>query len=570
MRRFRVLLVALILIVVVWWWLAPAPGPKVAPGTILVVNVGGRYVEAAEPSLFSRLMGDRRRPFVSLLSELRKAERDDRLSAVVLRIRDLQVGWGKAQEIRDAIASLERSGRPTVAYLEVQSFRTNLEYYVATAAGRVVEAPGTRTALVGLAAEFLFFGGMFEKAGIDVEVERIGRYKTATDTFAGSEMTPAHREMADSLLDSLDAQYVSAIAQGRKLNEAAVRAAIESAPMTPREMLELKLIDGISHYDEVIASLGNAPVVKGSDYATVGLSAVGIEPVATFALVYGSGVVMLGEGSATRTGNPVLASDTISSALREAADSEEVSAIILRLDSPGGSALASELVWRALQQVRLGGKPVIASISDVAASGGYYIAVGADQVVAPAGSLTGSIGVYVMRPVLGGMFEKLGIGVQPITRGPRADLLLSSQPLSEASRERLRAEIAGVYELFLRRVAIGRSLDPAQVDTLGQGRVWTGAQAVEAGLVDGVGGLRAAVNRAKDKLGIDPGADVALMTFPAPKSMAEQISEALTGLRARTLSELMIPETLRALEPWLVGVPEGAPALLPPVFVDIR
>jgi protease-4 len=570
MRRFRVLLVALILIVVVWWWLAPAPGPKVAPGTILVVNVGGRYVEAAEPSLFSRLMGDRRRPFVSLLSELRKAERDDRLSAVVLRIRDLQVGWGKAQEIRDAIASLERSGRPTVAYLEVQSFRTNLEYYVATAAGRVVEAPGTRTALVGLAAEFLFFGGMFEKAGIDVEVERIGRYKTATDTFAGSEMTPAHREMADSLLDSLDAQYVSAIAQGRKLNEAAVRAAIESAPMTPREMLELKLIDGISHYDEVIASLGNAPVVKGSDYATVGLSAVGIEPVATFALVYGSGVVMLGEGSATRTGNPVLASDTISSALREAADSEEVSAIILRLDSPGGSALASELVWRALQQVRLGGKPVIASISDVAASGGYYIAVGADQVVAPAGSLTGSIGVYVMRPVLGGMFEKLGIGVQPITRGTRADLLLSSQPLSEASRERLRAEIAGVYELFLRRVAIGRSLDPAQVDTLGQGRVWTGAQAVEAGLVDGVGGLRAAVNRAKDKLGIDPGADVALMTFPAPKSMAEQISEALTGLRARTLSELMIPETLRALEPWLVGVPEGAPALVPPVFVDIR
>ena len=190
--------------------------------------------------------------------------------------------------------------------------------------------------------------------------------------------------------------------------------------------------------------------------------------------------------------------------------------------------------------------------------------------VAPAGSLTGSIGVYVMRPVLGRMFEKLGIGVQPITRGARADLLLSSQPLSEASRERLRAEIAGIYELFLRRVAVGRSLDPAQVDRLGQGRVWTGAQAVEAGLVDGVGGLRAAVNRAKSKLGIDPSADVALMTFPAPKSMVEQISEALDGLRVRTLSELMIPETLRALEPWLVGVPEGAPALLPPVFVDIR
>jgi protease-4 len=570
MRRFRGLLVVLILVVVVWWWLAPAASPTVAPGSILVLNVGGQYVEAAEPSLFSRLLGDRRRPFVSLLSELRKAERDDRLSAVVLRIRDLQMGWGKAQEIRDAIAALERSGRQTVAYLEVQSFQSNIEYYVATAANRVVGAPGTRTALVGLAAEFLFLGGMFEKLGIDVEVERIGRYKTATDTFAGRSMTPEHREMADSLLDSLEAQFVSAIAQDRKLSEASVRAAIARAPMTPREMHELRLIDGISHYDEVIASLGNAPVVKGSDYAAVGLSAVGIEPVATFALVYGSGLVMLGEGATSRSGNPVLASDTVSSALKAAVAADDIAAIILRLDSPGGSPLASELVWRSLQQARLSGKPVIASVSDVAASGGYYIAVGADQVVAPAGSLTGSIGVYVMRPVLGGMFEKLGIGVQTLTRGPRADLLLSSQPLSEASRERLRAEIADIYELFLRRVAIGRAMDPARVDSLGQGRVWTGAQAMEAGLIDGVGGLRAAVNRAKDKLGIDPNADVALMTFPAPKSMLQQIDDALSGLHARALSEWVIPEALRALEPWLVGVPEGAPALLPPVFVDVR
>ncbi len=568
MRRFRSIVLVVILLWVAWLWFSPSSGPTVAPGSTLVVEISGSYLEAAEPSILSRLLGERRRPFVSILSDLRKAERDDRLKTVVFRIRDLELGWGKAQEIRDAIADLRRAGRKTLAHLELESFQSQKEYYVATAAESIYEAPASRAALVGLAAEYLFLGGMFEKIGVEVEVERIGRFKTAADTFAGHEMSPAHREMVDSLLDSIAGQFVAGIAEGRGLSPDAVRAAIERAPMTAEEMLELGLIDGISQYGELIDSLGSDPVIEDSKYAGVDPASLGFEPVAQFALVYGTGMVLVGKGATSRSGNPVLASDTVSTALRDAAADDAIDAIILRIDSPGGSALASDMVWSAVRAARKTGKPVIASVSDVAASGGYYVAVGADQVIASPGSLTGSIGVFVMRPVLGGMFQKLGIGVQPVTRGAHADLLLASQPLSPESRARLREEVESIYDLFVERVASGRKLSNDRVDELGQGRVWTGEQAAQAGLLDGLGGLRAAVSRAKVMLELDEDADVALITYPPPRSLPEQIGEALGGLRAAALPEL--PRLVRDLEPWLSALTDRTPALLPPVIVEIR
>jgi protease-4 len=266
----------------------------------------------------------------------------------------------------------------------------------------------------------------------------------------------------------------------------------------------------------------------------------------------------------------VLASDTVSAALKEAAEDDGISAIIFRIDSPGGSALASDLVWRATQQAREAGKPLIASFSDVAASGGYYVAAGADAIVAPAGSLTGSIGVYVLRPVLRGLLDKLGIGVEALTRGAHADLLLVSRPLTAETRERLREEIESVYELFVERVAAGRDMSTERVDQLGRGRVWTGIQAMESGLIDEVGGLRTAVARAKASLGLDPDADVSLIAYPQPQSLAEQIDEALRGIAASSAPQLPLPAFARDLLAWLVAAPEGAPALLPPFFVEIR
>ncbi|MDH3212626.1 MAG: signal peptide peptidase SppA [Myxococcales bacterium] len=570
MRRLRRILIVVVLGALALWFLLPDSGPSVEPGSILVLEIGGGYVEASEPSLLSRLFGDGRRSFVGLLSELRKAQRDDRLAAVVLRIRNLDVGWGKAEEIRSAVEELRAAGRQTLAYLEVESLGANLEYYVATAAEAVHAAPGARSGLVGLAAEYLFLGGMFEKLGVELEVERIGRYKTATDMLAGREMSEAHREMADALLDSINAQFIAGIAAGRNLTPEFVRDAIDHAPMTPQEMQGLGLIDGVAYYDELIDRLGGGPVILGSDYAEVDPATVGFEPVAQFALVYGTGLVVTGDGSSTRSGQPVLASDTVTAALKEAAEDDDIAAIIFRIDSPGGSALASDIVWRATQTARETGKPLIASFSDVAASGGYYVAAGADAIVASAGSITGSIGVYVLRPVLRGLLDKLGIGVEALTRGPHADLLLSSQPLTPATRGRLRTEIQSVYELFVERVADGRNLSTERVDQLGRGRVWTGVQAVESGLIDEVGGLRVAVGRAKASLGLDLDADVALITFPQPMSLAEQIDDLLRGIAASAGPELPLPRVARSILAWLESVPEGAPALVPPFIVEIR
>lgn len=569
MRWFRRVLVAVALAALVLWLLSDS-GPSVEPGSILVLDIEGDYAEEVEAPILSRLLGDGRRPFASLLSEMRKAERDDRLAAVVLRIRSLEIGWGKAHEIRDAITDLSAAGRRTLAYLELESFRANMEYYIATGAGEIHEAPATRTPLLGLAAEFFFLGEMFEKLGIELEVERIGRYKTAADLFSAREMSPAHREMADALLDSVNEQFIGGIAKGRGLHPDFVRDAIDRAPMTPEELLALGLIDRISQYDQVIELLGDGPVISGEDYAQVDRKSAGIEPVAKFALVYGSGPVVTGSGERTRSGQSVLASETVSSALEDAAEDEDISAIIFRIDSPGGSALASDVVWRAARRAREHGKPVIASISDVAASGGYYVASAADAIVAPPAGLTGSIGVFVLRPVLRGLLEKLGIGVQPLTRGAHADLLLGSQPLTEESRRRLREEVESVYDLFVDRVADGRKLSAERVDELGQGRVWTGAQAAETGLVDEVGGLRVAVRRAKESLDLDPDADVLLIPYPGPKSLAEQIDEVLRGLTAAAVPELPLPRLARGLAPWLTALPEGVPVLLPPFLVEIH
>jgi protease-4 len=570
MRRLRVLIIAIVLGALAFFFLFDGQEPSIAPDSILVLDLSGEYVEAAEPPLLSRLFAEPRRPFASLLSELSKAERDDRLAAVVLRIRELEVGWAKAQELREAIAHMSERGRRTVAYLELASFGSNLEYYVASAADEVYAAPALRAPLIGLAAEYLFLGGFWDLFGVEIEVERIGRYKTAVDTFTGRSMSEANREMADALLDSLDAQFVAGIAASRELRPEAVRAAIEAAPIDPREMLSHDLIDATLFLDELVDDLGGGPVVRGAEYARIDPSSLGFDPVANFALVYGSGGVVTGSGSTSRTGNPVLASDTVGKALEDAARDPSIDAIIFRVDSPGGSPLGSDIVWRAVEQAKREGKPFIASFSDVAASGGYYVAAGADAIVASPASITGSIGVFVLRPVIGGLLEKLDIGFESLTRGAHADLQLSSRPLSEASRERLRAEVASIYDLFVERVASGRALDREGVDAVGQGRVWTGAQAAERGLVDALGGLREASRRAKLELELDPEADVALVVYPPPKTLVEQFSEMLQGARAQLAPETPQMNLVRRLEPWLRAIAEGGPAALLPFAIDVR
>ncbi len=570
LRMALTLALFLLLPLLLFWGMEYANRPDVEDGSTLVIELSGSYVEAQEAPILARLLGQSPRTFAGLYSQLRMAERDERVASVLLRIRGLRVGWAKAQEIREAIEALGRAEKRTVAYLELASFGANLEYYVASAADAVHVAPAALAPIPGLAAEYLFLGQLWEELGIELEVERVGEYKTAADFLAGSEMTDAHREMANALLDAVDQQFVSGIAEGRGLEADFVRRAIDQAPASPEELVALGLADAISHYDGVLESLGDPPVIESDRYARVPASTVGFEPEKRVALVYGSGAVVVGRGRSTRSGEPVLASDTVVRALEKAAEDDSIDAILFRIDSPGGSALASDAVWRATQQAVDSGKPLVVSMSDLAASGGYYVACGADHIVASPGTLTGSIGVFLIRPALAGVYEKLSIGVEGLTRGARSDLLLSSSPLSPESRERLRHGTRSLYDRFVGRVADGRDLSPAQVDAVGRGRVWTGSQALEIGLVDELGGLRSAVAWLRGELGVAEDADLELVPFPEPQSLAEQLADLSLVLASAIALPTPWDELARRWEPWLAVAASGGPALLPPFPLDIR
>jgi len=567
------------------WWLAAGlllalaaallwrgAGVPIQDGSWLLFDLEGEYVEA-EPSPLQRVIGRRAHTLASTLSELGKAERDARIAGVLVRVRSLDVGWGKAQDLRRAIQRLREKGKRTVAYLELEKYGPNLEYYVASAADAVYVAPGTRSPFVGLAAEYLFLGGLFEKLGVSLEYERIGKYKTAVDGLAGREMSDANREMSEAILDSIQSQFLTDIAASRGIGREELQAIVDQAPASPAELEARRLIDGAAFLDEILEKEKQPPLVKADVYAQVPASAVGFAPKASFALIYGAGSVVVGEGRAGPAGGPVMASVDLAEAFEQAAASPEVRAIVFRIDSPGGSALASDLIWRAVRKARAKGKPVVASFSDVAASGGYYVAAGADRIVAQPSTITGSIGVFVIRPMIAGALDKLGIGFASITRGQHADLLLSTQPLSEGARERMREEVRGIYQQFVARVAEGRGLDEKRVNEVGRGRVWTGAAAKEAGLVDTLGGLREAVAEAKGLVGLPADADVVLVPFPPPKPLVEQLRETFQGavsLRADALAQGLLPRGARGVVGVLRELPAGAPLLIPPVFAEVR
>jgi protease-4 len=566
MRKLTRYAVVALVLLALFWWLSRRHEPEIAPGSLLVMELSGQYVDGQVPVL-ARLRGEPVQSLLGVTSELRKAARDERLAGVVFRVRALDLGWAQAEELRGAIQRLGEKGKETLAVLEFEGFG-NAPYYVASAAKRVVATPGGNAPFLGLAAEYLFLGGLAEKLGVEVQYERVGEYKSAVESYAETKMSDANREQTNALLDSIEARFVRNIAEARARSEEQVRLAIDSAPSSPEAYQQHGLVDEVADFDRAVESLGEHAQVEADVYTHVSPESVGFQPAATFAIVHGVGAVVVGAGSFSGS-SPVMASDTVAEALHDAADDPAVKAIVLRLDSPGGSPLASDLIWQAIRDVQKQGKPVVASLSDLAASGGYYVASAADAIVSQPQTLTGSIGVFVLRPVLAGLMEKLGVGVESLTRGARADLLLATVPLSAETRAVLRDNVQATYERFLGRVAEGRKLETAAVDAVARGRVWTGEQALAKGLVDRLGGVPEAVLVAKERLGLAADADVLLVQYPPPKPVAQQLVEALQGGGASLLLP-GVPPALRDLVATLSALPAGAPLLLDPFWIEIH
>ncbi|MGH6945099.1 MAG: signal peptide peptidase SppA, partial [Geminicoccaceae bacterium] len=404
--------------------------------------------------------------------------------------------------------------------------------------------------LTGVLIETPLLRGLLEKLGIEPVGDRRGEYKSAFETFTASSMSEAHRESLESLADSLEAQVTRAIAEDRAIDPARVPALIDGGPYLASEALDAKLVDRLSYWDEVVE---RAKSRAGPGSALVGLAdyvaAAGPPPegAPVIALIYGVGQITRGESS-YGAGGWVLGADTLAQALFDAADDPDVRAVLLRIDSPGGSVVASETVGRAVRQVVARGKPVIASMADTAASGGYWIAMDASKIVAEGGTLTGSIGVFAGKPVLDQLWDKLGVAWGQVQRGANADMWSSLDDYDAAGRARLEAFLDRVYQAFTAGVARGRHLPPAEVAKAAQGRVWTGAQAKDLGLVDELGGFARALEIAKDAAGIAADQAVELRPFPTPRTPLQEALDLLGGssLGLAGILELLRPGPLTA------------------------
>ena len=512
-------------------------GPTVESNSILWLRISSGLEEYQRDELWSLIgSGD---TVGSVVDALRKAKVDDRVSAVVV-MPGQQVLWGKVQEIRDAITDFKSSGKPIVAYLE---YGGGQPYYLATACDEIYLTPSSSLDLVGVASYELFLRDALDKAGVVPDMLHAGDYKTASNLYTENTFTPEHREMSESLNRDLYDTLVEGIAEGRGLSSAEVRATIDAGPLLPDEAVERGMIDALIYEDELMERLPvpNPRRLRYADYRRVRARSLGLDRGPRIAVVYGIGAITLGRGGTDVTGGGVMGSDTMVQALRSARDDRTVEAIVLRVDSPGGSAVASDIIWRDVALAREE-KPVIVSMSDVAASGGYYIAMPATAIVAQPSTLTGSIGVVGGKLVPSGTLEKLGINVEAVTNGKNADLFSPVAPFSEDGRERFQIQIDDIYERFLAKVAEGRSMTRDEVHAIAQGRVWTGRQAKDLGLVDELGGLRTALALAKEEAGIDPDREVTIVAYPRPRTFFEQLSDSpFLGMADRSVRWLVSP-----------------------------
>lgn len=462
---------------------------------------------------------------------LHRGAEDDRVAGLIARIQLSAAAPGPVQELRDAIA-LFGTAKPTLAWAE--TYPGTLSYYLASAFGEVWMQPSGTVGLIGFATSALFLRSALDKAGIEAQFVARGEYKSAANLFTQDSYTDAHREADTALIGSLHAQVLHAVAESRHLDTATVDALADQAPLLRDAAVSAKLVDRIGFRDETyarIAELTGAPAQADGDDAPPRLflsryaKANSFKPAPpipgrktkpTVAVVTLDGPIVSGRGGPQMLpfGNSSAGGDTIAAALREAVADDDVSAVVLRVNSPGGSVTGSETIWREVVRATEAGKPVIASMGAVAASGGYYVSMAADEIVANAGTITGSIGVVTGKLVSRQLKDKLGVGSDSVRTNANADAWSSNERFTPQQQAHVEAEADLFYADFVQRVADGRGLAVAAVEEVARGRVWTGADARERGLVDELGGLRTAIDRAKVRAGLEPETDVRIVNYP--------------------------------------------------------
>ena len=543
---------------------AAPPAPKVA--NVVRFTLRGSMPEGpAAPGLFAELQTS----LSALIERFDAVAADKSVAAVWLRIEDLAVGYGKLQELRDAIARMRAAGKFVVA--ELTNAET-AEYLVASACDRVVLAPCGNLLLPGVRAEVTFYKGLFDKLGIEFDMMQMGKFKGAAEPFTRAEMSDEFRENMTAIIDDVYERQAELIAGDRGMKDYQVKVLIDQGLFTPSAAQRAKLVDQVAYADQIESDLRKRLKVDqlkintryrkkqvDADFSGIGgfmkfmELLMGGKPGARpsknkqIAVIYAVGAIVEGKSEADLFGESTVGSSTIVAAIRQAAENPKVAAIVLRIDSPGGSATASDLIWREVTRCE---KPVIASMGDVAASGGYYIAMGADKILAAPTTITGSIGVVGGKVVLRGLYDKLGLTTETISRGDRSGTLSSNSTFSPEERKAWQEMMRETYRQFVDKAAQGRKKPRRELEEMAQGRVYTGRQALDLGLVDQLGTLRDAIAEARSAAGLKDDEPTDILVLPEPKSFFEQ----LLGLDEEV--------SLRsAVEPAVALWPEAAAAL---------
>ena len=499
--------------------------------------------------------------FKSRLDRIKKAQADKNVQALYLEIEDLNIGWAKVEELRAAIADFRKTGKKAVAYMESGSTK---DYLVAAACDQITVPPSGWLMLTGLQAQVIFFKGLLEKLGIIADFLQMGIYKSATEVFTRTKLSPAARKQFELVFDDFFRNaLVAPISRSRRragrkdLTPERVQSLIDEGPFSARRALELGLVDHVAYAKQVEDALkadlkaGELKVVKNYgrdkskeiDFSNPFSILKLLSPPKTesktgkprIALIYASGVIVTGKSGFSVLGGTSVGSTTLVGAIRQAEKDPTVKAIVLRVDSPGGSALASDLIWQALRECK---KPVVASMSDVAASGGYYISMAARKIYAEPGTLTGSIGVWGGKLALRGLFDKVGITTEVIRRGANAGIFSSPDPFTKSERKALESLMQDTYDQFVSKAMEGRQragkkFTHSEFLELAEGRIWTGRQAKANGLIDELGSLDAAVADAKTMAGLARDADTEYLILPKAPSFLDRLLEGQSDAEAR-------------------------------------
>jgi protease-4 len=516
--------------------------PSIADNSVLLLQLDGDIPERPPVEVPFGAFAERSTPTVAnVWMLLRKAAADARIKAVVLEPQSLAAGWGKLEEFRADLEQFKKSGKPLFAYLKTPGAR---DYYAATTAGRIYLSPTDWLNVKGMRVELMYFKKTLDKIGVTVQVEHAGKYKDFGDMFTRTSMSPETSEVMNGILDDLYGNLINRIAQGRKKDPDAVRALLDQGPFLATEALRDGLVDSLSYEDQMFGELqkkvnsGELHKVTTAKYMKVTPAALGLEGRHRIALLVGDGSITRGDPDDDGASASGITAEGFNKLLRRIAGDSSVEGVVVRIDSPGGESVASDLIWREMNLLSKK-KPVVISMSDTAASGGYYMAMTGDPIVAYPGTLTGSIGVVFGKPDLHGLYDKLGITKDMLKRGRFAAIDSDYAPLGEEEMQKLQHGIDANYEDFVKRVAQARRSTFEQIEPLAQGRVWLGSQARARGLVDELGGLDRAIELVKQKAKIPAGENVTIVMYPPRRS----ILDVLFG-RAQ---ESMIESRLRAL-----------------------